>query len=233
MTPEDIGRRLEDAAQLAFPEGGAGDRAAAQRAEAAILGDLRPVNPMAPDWLHALILVLWFVAAAVDSASFLGMEGLRALGNGQAALIFAALLSAGWLGAVACARLMRPATGRNLGPTAWVLACSLVAVVFAILFHGYDTAHFVQDGIPCLRAGLFIATPTGLVIGLLLRRGLVLNWGAAGLAAGTVAGLAGLGMLELHCPNLKAVHVLVWHVAVVAVSGGLGFALGRMSGEFE
>jgi len=57
--------------------------------------------------------------------------------------------------------------------------------------------------------------------------------GAAGLAAGTVAGLAGLGMLELHCPNLKAVHVLVWHVAVVAVSGGLGFALGRMCGEFE
>ena len=42
----------------------------------------------------------------------------------------------------------------------------------------------------------------------------------------TLSGLTGLGMLELHCPNLKAIHVMVWHVAVVVVSAGLGFAMG-------
>lgn len=229
MTPEEIGKRLEQAAERSFPAGGAEDRAAAARAEAAILRDLRPVPAMAPDWQHALILVLLFVAAAVDSAAFLGMAGLRALAGPERAIICAALLGAGWLGAVACARLMRPGAGRNLGPLSWAVACTLAAGVFAVLFRGYDTAHLVEEGIPCLKAGLLIAAPTGFAIALLLRRGYVLDWGAAGLAGGTVAGLAGLGMLELHCPNLKAIHVMVWHVAVVAISGGLGFVFGRLA----
>jgi hypothetical protein len=46
------------------------------------------------------------------------------------------------------------------------------------------------------------------------------------LAAGTLAGLAGVGMLELHCPNFQATHILVWHTAVVPVSAALGALLG-------
>jgi hypothetical protein len=33
-------------------------------------------------------------------------------------------------------------------------------------------------------------------------------------------------MLELHCPNLKAIHVIVWHVGVVVFSAALGLATG-------
>jgi hypothetical protein len=33
-------------------------------------------------------------------------------------------------------------------------------------------------------------------------------------------------MLELHCPNLQAAHILVWHTAVVPVSAALGTLLG-------
>lgn len=50
----------------------------------------------------------------------------------------------------------------------------------------------------------------------------------AGTAAGALAGLTGLAMLELHCQNLKAIHVIVWHVAVVVTSGALGWAIGRI-----
>jgi len=32
--------------------------------------------------------------------------------------------------------------------------------------------------------------------------------------------------LELHCPNLEAAHVLVWHVAVVPVSAVVGALVG-------
>jgi len=71
-----------------------------------------------------------------------------------------------------------------------------------------------------------VAIPTGLIAALILRRGFVMERGMAGIAAGTLAGLTGLGMLELHCPNLKAIHVIVWHVAVVIVSGILGFIIG-------
>jgi len=228
MTPDEIGRILAEAAHRALPEGGGDDRAAA-RAEAAILKDLHSVTPLAPSWLYILILVLLFAAAAVDSASVLGMAGLFALSPPQRALIFGALFGTASLAAVACSRQMRPASGRNLSPLAWLLATSLLALVFALLFGGYDLLHFVHDGIPCLVAGLSVAVPTGFAIGLLLRRGFVLNWSAAGLAAGVLGGLAGLAMLEMHCPNLKAIHVIVWHVAVLMVTCALGFLVGRVS----
>jgi hypothetical protein len=228
MTPDEIGRILAQAAQRALPEGEDGDRAAA-RAEAAILKDLRPVAPLAPSWLYILILLLLFAAAAVDSASVLGMAGLRALSPPQRALIFAALFGAASLAAVACSRQMRPASGKNLAPLAWILAPSLLAPVFALVLSGYDLLHFVHEGIPCLVAGLGVAVPTGFAISLLLRRGFVLDWSAAGLAAGVLGGLAGVAMLEMHCPNLKAIHVMVWHMAVVLVSGALGFLVGRIS----
>jgi len=54
-------------------------------------------------------------------------------------------------------------------------------------------------------------------------------WSKAGLAAGTLSGLTGLAMLELHCSNLKAIHVMFWHVAVVVASGLLGLVIGRIA----
>jgi hypothetical protein len=45
------------------------------------------------------------------------------------------------------------------------------------------------------------------------------------LVAGTLSGLAGLIMLELHCPNFEVPHLVVWHTAVVLFSGGVGALL--------
>jgi hypothetical protein len=42
-----------------------------------------------------------------------------------------------------------------------------------------------------------------------------------------------LAMLELHCPNLKAIHVMVWHLAVVIISTALGFTVGRVADFFR
>jgi hypothetical protein len=53
------------------------------------------------------------------------------------------------------------------------------------------------------------------------------------MAAGALSGLTGLAMLELHCPNLKAIHVMVWHLAVVIVSTVLGFTIGRVADFFR
>ena len=49
-----------------------------------------------------------------------------------------------------------------------------------------------------------------------------MNARSAGLAAGTLAGLAGVIALELHCPNFRAMHVMVWHTIVILVSASLG-----------
>lgn len=60
---------------------------------------------------------------------------------------------------------------------------------------------------------------------LILRRGFAVNALAAGLAGGILAGLAGVTMLELHCGNFAAPHVMLWHTAVLPLSGGLGALL--------
>jgi hypothetical protein len=93
------------------------------------------------------------------------------------------------------------------------------------MFRDYRTDRFVPQGIACLTAGLLHAIPTALASWWLLRRGFAVNSVAAGLVAGTLAGLAGLTMLELHCANFQALHVMLWHTAVLVVSGAAGALL--------
>jgi hypothetical protein len=90
------------------------------------------------------------------------------------------------------------------------------------VFSDYRTERFVSQGMTCLTAGLLHALPVSVAGGLLLSRGFAVNPVASGLAKGTLAGLAGLTLLELHCPNFEAPHVMVWHIAVLAVSGVVG-----------
>jgi hypothetical protein len=224
MKPEDLDQILAQAAQRDLPP--EESRAAIERARNLLLKDLHPVRQLAPLWVFTLALVALFVVVGLGTASALGLHGLQALDPAQRAFIFTTLLAAAWLAALGSAREMRPAAGIRLGPLALILASAAFPLLFSLIFHGYSTLNFVHEGIPCLLAGTEIAIPTGLVIALLLRRGFVMNWAATGVAAGALAGLTGLAMLELHCPNLKAIHVMVWHVAVVVVSGILGWVIG-------
>jgi hypothetical protein len=180
-----------------------------------------------------LVFVGLFVAFAAATASALGLHGIHALSERQLAVIFSTLLLAAWLAAMACDREMRPAAGSHLGALALILSAGIFPVVISQIFHGYEAEHFVSEGIPCLVAGMSVAIPTGLATAWILRRGFVLDWSTAGIAAGTLSGLTGLAMLELHCPNLKAIHVMVWHVAVVIVSGILGFTIGKTADIFR
>jgi len=101
-----------------------------------------------------------------------------------------------------------------------------LAAVFGLLFDDYHMEHFVPAGLTCLSAGLLHAIPAALIAGWVLRRGYALDSVSAGLAVGALAGLAGLAMLELHCANFEALHVLVWHTLVVPVSAGFGALIG-------
>lgn len=199
---------------------------AVPRAQAAILSDLHPVRPLAAASTYALAFAAVFATAAILSGSVLGLHGLHALSLEQSALIFTTLLLTAALASFACARVMRPASGSSLGSLALLVSAAAFPVLFALIFQGYSTLHFIPEGIPCLRAGLIVAAPTAVILAWLLRRGFVLQWRTAGLAAGTLAGLTGLAMLELHCANLKAIHTMVWHVAVVVVSALLWASLG-------
>jgi hypothetical protein len=225
MTPDEIDKIL----------GGPPDRllsseasAAARQARSAILGDLRPVRPLPAAWILTLLFAGAFAITAVASGGLLGVHGFHALDNLQRVTIYPTLIALALVAAVACSRQMRPAGGSGFGGVSLLLTLFCFPAVAAAIFRGYSTANLVPEGIPCITAGLLVALPTAFLVACILRRGFVLNWGGAGLAAGVLSGLTGLGMLEVHCPNLKAIHIIVWHLGVVVVSAAFGFAIGRV-----
>ena len=200
--------------------------AAIARAEAALLGDLRPVRRLAPPIAFIVTFVGVFTVVAAGFAAALGLAGIHALSAIERATIFPALVAMAAFAAVGLTREMRPAAGRHLGALALTFSLAGFPLLSLINFHNFNVEHFLREGWPCLKAGVMVAIPAGLIATLVLKRGFVLNWKMAGLAAGTFAGLTGLAMLELHCPNLKVMHIVVWHVAVVAASALLGLAAG-------
>jgi hypothetical protein len=173
--------------------------------------------------------VLVCAAVALAGAARSGFYGFQRMTDLERALIFPALGVFMALVAMACVGEMIPGSRRPVAPGALVAGGSLaLAAVFAVVFHDYQTAHFVSQGLVCLAAGLFYAVPAALASWLLLRRGFAVDAVGAGLVTGTLAGLAGVTMLELHCPNFEAPHVMVWHTAVILVSAGAGALVGRL-----
>lgn len=231
MTPDEIDKILAEEADRSFPR--RVDDILIRRVQSAVLKDLRSVRPLPPPWVLKAIFVAVFSAFAAVSAWVLGLHGLAVLSQVQRGLILLALLGAAWLAATACVHEMSPAAGRRLDAMTLAIAVAGFPIVFALVFRNYSPHDLVKEGVPCLIAGLCVAIPTGFAIAWILRGGYVLRWTAAGLAAGVLSGLAGLGMLELHCANLKAIHVIIWHVAVLLVSGLLGFGSGRIADSFR
>jgi hypothetical protein len=200
---------------------------------ASLKSSLGPVRPLPRASLLTSGLVVVSAGVALAGAAHGGLFGVARMDWLERWLVFSTLATLACLTASALVRQMIPASRIRLTPSARLLLVIVALLaVFAFLFRDDRTTNFVSAGIACLLAGLLYAIPGGLLGWWLLRRGFAVNPVSAGLAAGTLAGLAGLGMLELHCPNFQAGHILVWHTAVVPVSGALGALLGRLVRSF-
>jgi hypothetical protein len=209
-----------------LPETPQVDPALIERMAAAARRDIRPVKPLPSDWALISSLLTIFFAVSVVGAATLGFFGLLHLSPGAIALIFPALGAFALLAAAAAVSAVIPGS-RRVGHPAVLLAagCIVMEGIFALVFHDYSVGHFVPQGLTCLKAGLIWAVPAGILSWLVLRRGFAVDGAAAGIASGTIAGLAGLAMLELHCPNLRLLHIAVWHLAVPPVSALAGWAI--------
>jgi hypothetical protein len=206
------------------------DRALLARVISSMGASFRPVRPMAPPWMLASVLLLICAALAIAAASVFGMSGIRNLSGAQVAAIFSALGVFSWGAAMISASEIAPGRKRWMNPTLLlVLITAGFLAIDAMLFRDYGMDSFVAQGVPCLRPGLVVAVSTGVASWLVLRRGFAVDRTAAGLAAGTLAGLAGLTMLEIHCPNFHAMHVMVWHTAVIPISALIGALAARAS----
>jgi hypothetical protein len=193
----------------------------------AMTRDLRPVRPLPSTAWLVVALVAVCAAAAIGGAATAGFYGWHRLNAAALAAIFVPLAGQAALLAEASAASMIPGSKRAAHPAVLAsAACLLMVALFAALFRDYRTDGFVPQGVRCLRAGLLWAVPAALGAWLVLRRGFAVDGRAAGLAVGALAGLAGLAMLELHCPNFRLAHVAVWHTGAAVGAAAAGYLVG-------
>jgi hypothetical protein len=195
---------------------------------------LRPVRPLPPTWMLAAGMTLICGAVATAAAARIGFYGVEKLAVWERALIFSTLGILAWTWGVEFSSRLIPGSRQPLSAGALLSISSTVLLgVFALVFRDYRTEHFISAGVACLLSGLLLAIPAALLSCWLLRRGFAINTVAAGFAGGALAGLCGATMLELHCANFQALHVLVWHTGVVPVSAVVGALVGRALRRLE
>jgi hypothetical protein len=105
-----------------------------------------------------------------------------------------------------------------------IAICLTLAI--AVLFQFQHEQHFWRNAWACVRVGTPIGALAAMPFWLLLRRGAILSPSMTGAATGLLAGLVGTSVLELHCPNLGAWHILVSHTGVAILSGLAGLFTG-------
>lgn len=218
MRDSDIDKILKQAAE-ASPSA---EPKLVNRISGVIASDMHAIRPMASSklLLPALIVVCGLVG--ITGASVLGPFGLHKMSGIQASIILSVLASIIALAAYVSLAESIPGSRRILSPAMLVtVCCAALIAVFVLLFRDYTVEHFVAQGIPCLRAGLLHAVPAALGVWWILRRGFAVNAMASAFARGALAGLAGMLMLEIHCSNFEALHVIVWHTLVIPISAAL------------
>jgi hypothetical protein len=198
-----------------------------------MLRNLKPLRPLAPARIFIFGFALVFLGAVAVGSFLSGTGGWSVLSTSQKAAVFGPLAACAGMLAWSLVRLMVPGSKHVIRPI-WssIAALTLLVIVIAEVFqvfHPQAESGFVSTGLRCLRIGSAWAVPAAALSWLLLRRGAVLSPGLTGATAGGLAGLAGLMVLEVRCPNVSSYHILMWHwgVALLAMLGGL--SLGRLS----
>ena len=223
MRDEEVDKVLQKASGVA-PQV---EPALLKRIADSINSSLRPVRPLPPTSVLTGGLALICAAVAVAAAARAGFYGIENLSLWERVLIFSTLGILVWMAGKEFVSQLIPGSRRHFSVGAFLTIGSAALLgVFAVVFRDYRTDHFISAGIACLLTGLLLAIPAAFLSWLLLRRGFAVNSVAAGLVGGALAGLSGVTMLELHCANFQALHVLVWHTAVVPVSATAGALVG-------
>lgn len=195
-----------------------------QDIEAAVVGALKPVRPLAPVGTYSAAFASLFIGVCILGWFLVGQLGWHALSGLQKALIFVPLSAIAALLIYSVVHQMTPAAKYPRSAAMLASAFFLWLLVFMLLmFRPAPETAFVEHGLACFRIGMLFALPTALLFALLLHRGAGLTPLLTGATAGGLAGLVGLTVLEIHCPNLNLFHIVIWHVSVTVVCVFLGF----------
>ena len=189
------------------------------------MDDLKPIRPLPPPRILLLASAIVFLSVVVAGALLLGTTGWHVLNMLQRTAVFVTLAVSAVLLANSMVRQMVPGSKHAFAPATLPIAI-LIALMLVIVatFRSQRELAFILGGLACMKNGLSFSIPAAFLLWLILRRGAVLLPRLIGAAAGGLAGLSGLSVLEVNCPNLNVFHILVWHGGVVVI-GSLGGAL--------
>jgi hypothetical protein len=190
--------------------------------------DLRPVRPLRPAWLRALLLLPWAVAGlAALSVIFSprwGVSGLTWLVSGVQIFVAYVLL---WI-ALREAEPGGSPSGLALA-AAGIAALAVPLAVWLLLLNVHPRplpeAREWRVGLECISVEMALGLPVAAFGLWLAHRGLPLRPAAAGALAGLAAGAGAVGVWTLFCPFTSPQHVLAAHGGPLVVLGLVGVAL--------
>jgi hypothetical protein len=201
------------------------------RVAQALKTSLRPVKPTGSAKRIAVQLFLAFVIMAVAAASFMKPAGLQAMTGGELLGVTAALAIGAALLSLSLAWQMIPGSLQRVSAKAAItVPAAAFLVTVAVLFPWRAPEEFFRAGWHCLRLGMVLAVPAAVLFGSMVRRGAGLGPGMLGATSGAIAGLVSVTILQANCEMQEAIHLLVWHGGLLAVSIVAGYLIGRSAG---
>jgi hypothetical protein len=198
-----------------------------QKVEADILRDLHPVAPL-PSVARVIGMLLIAAACVVAAANYyLGTAGWHARSLSQATVSFVLLGTSFFALANALAHWMTPGSRRVASWPAYVFL-PLLALLGAnvAMFDFHANPQFVPQALSCWEIGVTCAALSAPLFWFALRRGFFLNPFARGTLTGLLAGLVGVTVLEIYCPQLDRLHISVAHIGAAVTCAVVGAAWG-------
>jgi hypothetical protein len=194
-----------------------------------IATNLRPVRPVAPARYFFGAFVGIFACIVAFGVYCMGAFAIAVMTPLQAATILTALAISTGLLAYSLVHQMVPGSRHRVPPRLLPITIAIsLTITITVLFQFEHEQDFWGNAWACIRAGTPIGVLAAVPFWLMLRRGAILSPTMSGAATGLLAGLVGTSVLEIHCPNLDAWHILVSHlgVAMLCALGGLVIGMG-------
>lgn len=201
----------------------AGDTELSRRIVAQIAPSLTPVKPIASPAAFAgrvigLILLLTGVLVAA-----MGGAGIGVMNRVEFVGISAVLAAGAILFSLTLGRQTTPGARRRIPTwTAMLLFSIAAAAGIVLLFPWHAEGAPLTLSWQCALRELTIAVPAATLFWVWLRKAVVLSPAGMGASVGAVAGLLGVAVLQFTCVYQEALHLLLWHWSVLAVTSGGG-----------
>jgi hypothetical protein len=195
--------------------------------EQRLIFDLNQVRRV-PPVPHLLALFAGIVICVLAFGVYrMGAFGIAVMSPLQAGAILVTLATGTGLLTYSLIQQMVPGSLYRISPRLLPIGIILsITIAVAAVFPFQTERNFWPISWLCIRAGTWYGLLAGVPFWLVLRRGAVLSPRTTGPATGVLAGLVGASVLEVHCPNLDAWHILTAHLGVVAICAIAGFIAG-------